>query len=156
MYNHPMRRSERELSSEQAAEILHSGSWGVLSTIGADGYPYGVPVNYVYCDEKIYFHCARNSGHKQENLIFSGKVSFTVVDKSQVDSKSLTTMYRSAIAFGVAAKTVIDKEKALRALVKKYSPDFIQAGEREINLEGANCDIFVIEIEKLSAKSNIK
>ena len=48
MYNHPMRRSERELSFEQAVEIMNSGSWGVLSTVGADGYPYGVPVNYAY------------------------------------------------------------------------------------------------------------
>ena len=74
MYNHPMRRSERELSFEQAVEIMNSGSWGVLSTVGADGYPYGVPVNYAYDDGKIYFHCAKNSGHKQENLIFSGTV----------------------------------------------------------------------------------
>ena len=155
MYNHPMRRSERELSFEQAVEILRNGSWGVLSTIGADGYPYGVPVNYAYDDGKIYFHCAKNSGHKQENLIFSGKVSFSVVTESEADAEHLTTKYRSAIAFGVAAKTVVDKEKALRALVKKYSPDFILTGEREINLEGANCDVFVIEVEKLSAKSNI-
>ena len=103
MYNHPMRRSERELSFEQAVEILRNGSWGVLSTIGADGYPYGVPVNYAYDDGKIYFHCAKNSGHKQENLIFSGKVSFSVVTESEVDAEHLTTKYRSAIAFGVAA-----------------------------------------------------
>ena len=155
MYKHKMRRSERELTEQQAVEILEQGSYGVLSTIGADGYPYGVPVNYVYDDGKIYFHCAKNRGHKQENMIFSGKVSFTVVTDSEVDAQKFTTRYRSAIAFGIAAKTVVDKDMALRALIKKYSPDFENEGYKEIDFQSANCDVFMITIENLSAKSNL-
>ena len=50
---------------------------GVLSVIGDDGYPYGVPINYVY-DEKenaLYFHGAKE-GHKIDAIKKSGKVCF--------------------------------------------------------------------------------
>lgn len=88
MKDYEIRRKDRAVDENAALEILKSGSFGVLSTIGADGYPYGVPVNYAYNDGKIYFHCAKNVGHKQDNLRFSGKVSFTVVTKSDVISEN--------------------------------------------------------------------
>ena len=105
---------------------------------------------------KIYFHCAKNVGHKQDNLRFSGKVSFTVVTKSDVISEKFTTGYESAIAFGYASKTVTEKEKALRLLVQKYSPEFTEDGENHIKGAFERTDVFVIEIEKLTAKANKK
>lgn len=154
MKAYDIRRSDRAQSESTAVEILKKGSYGVLSTVGADGYPYGVPVNYVYDDGKIYFHCAKNEGHKQENMRFSGKVSFTVVTKSDVISEKFTTGYESAIAFGIASKIVTDKEKALRLLVKKYSPDFINEGESYIKGGFERTDVFAVEIERLTAKAN--
>lgn len=59
-----MRRKDRLLTEKEAKEILSEGEYGVLSTIGEDGYPYGVPVNYVYLNDSIYFHCAADVGHK--------------------------------------------------------------------------------------------
>lgn len=111
MKAYDIRRSDRAQSESTAVEILKKGSYGVLSTVGADGYPYGVPVNYVYDDGKIYFHCAKNEGHKQENMRFSGKVSFTVVTKSDVISEKFTTGYESAVAFGIASKLLQTKKK---------------------------------------------
>lgn len=156
MKDYEIRRKDRAVDKNAALEILKSGSFGVLSTIGADGYPYGVPVNYAYDDGKIYFHCAKNVGHKQDNLRFSGKVSFTVVTKSDVISEKFTTGYESAIAFGYASKTVTEKEKALRLLVQKYSPEFTEDGENHIKGAFERTDVFVIEIEKLTAKANKK
>lgn len=154
MKNYPIRRTDRALTETDAVEILKSGSYGVLSTISADGYPYGVPLNYVYDDGKIYFHCAKGSGHKQDNLRFSGRVSFTVVTKSEVVPDKFTTSYESAVAFGIASKIVFDKEKALRLLIKKYSPEFMVEGEKAIKGAFDKTDIFMIEIEKLTAKAN--
>ena len=156
MKNYEIRRTDRALTEEDAVEILRKGSFGILSTIGADGYPYGVPVNYVYDDGRIYFHCAKNNGHKQENLRFSGRVSFTVVTKSEVISEKFTTAYESAVAFGTASKIVFDKEKALRLLVKKYSPQFIDEGESCIKDDFEHTDVFMLEIERLTAKANRK
>ena len=45
MKDYEIRRKDRAVDENAALEILKSGSFGVLSTIGADGYPYGVPVN---------------------------------------------------------------------------------------------------------------
>lgn len=149
-----IRRTDRALTENDAVEILKNGSYGTLSTIGSDGYPYGVPVNYAYDDGKIYFHCAKNAGHKQENLRFSGKVSFTVVTKSNVIAEKFTTGYESAIAFGYASKTVTEKEKALRLLVQKYSSKFAEIGESHIKSAFDRTDVFMIEIERLTAKAN--
>ena len=73
MKAYDIRRSDRAQSESTAVEILKKGSYGVLSTVGADGYPYGVPVNYVYDDVKIYFHCAK-SGHKLDAVRASRKI----------------------------------------------------------------------------------
>ena len=49
-----MRLKSQQLSEEETIALLDAGEYGVLSTIGANGYPYGVPINYIYDDGKIY------------------------------------------------------------------------------------------------------
>ena len=44
---HPMRRSERQTSREQALSILKRADYAVLSRIDPDGEPYGVPLSFV-------------------------------------------------------------------------------------------------------------
>ena len=80
--NEKMRRKDRETTEERAYEILKNGEYGILSTIGEDGYPYGVPVNFAVECNKIYFHCAPE-GYKLECLRENPKVSFTVVGAKQ-------------------------------------------------------------------------
>ena len=43
-----MRRKAQQLPDEQARELLEKGSAGVLSLMGPEGYPYGVPLSYLY------------------------------------------------------------------------------------------------------------
>ena len=62
-----MRRKRQALSMEETAAILYRGTSGVLALSGDDGYPYAVPMSYVYTDGKIYFHCAK-AGHKLDAL----------------------------------------------------------------------------------------
>ena len=62
-----MRRKRQELAPERCIEILQNGTAGVLSVMGDDGYPYGVPLSYAYKDGKIYFHSAVE-GHKIDAL----------------------------------------------------------------------------------------
>ena len=68
-----IRLKDRVINNEKAIEIIKKGSYGVLSTIGEDGYPYGVPLNYTYFDNCICFHCAQK-GHKLENIDFNKKL----------------------------------------------------------------------------------
>ena len=65
--NREMRRNDRQLNTEDTLSILEQGEYGILSTVSADGIPYGVPVSYTYFNQCIYFHCAKNAGLKLEN-----------------------------------------------------------------------------------------
>ena len=75
-----LRRQDRALSQEETMEILRRGKFGVLSIVGEDGYPYGVPLHYVVIDHAIYFHCSRVQGHKDDALAKNSKISFTVIE----------------------------------------------------------------------------
>ncbi len=68
-----LRKKKRELSKEESVKVLIKGKEGILSTIGENGYPYGVAVNYVYHNGCIYFHCA-NNGYKLDNIKNTNKV----------------------------------------------------------------------------------
>src|SRR5512139_3273572 len=128
-----MRRADRALPDSEAQEILRAGEYGVLSTVSADGQPYGVPVSYAYTGEVIYFHCALE-GHKLDNLNSNNRVSFCVVGKTTVLPDKFATNYESVIVFGKAVEVTSDEKHAgLVELLKKYSPDFMEKGERYIN-----------------------
>ncbi len=62
-----MRRFKQELSLNECIDILKNEPRGVLSVLGDDGYPYGMPMNHWYneVDGRLYFHGAK-SGHKIE------------------------------------------------------------------------------------------
>ena len=47
-----MRRFKQQLSNDEALEILKNCKSGVLAVSGDDGYPYTVPLNFVYADGK--------------------------------------------------------------------------------------------------------
>ena len=78
-----MRRKNQALSREEAAAVLDRALSGVLALSGDDGYPYAVPISYVYDGGKLYFHCAK-SGHKLDALQRNPKASFCVVDQDQI------------------------------------------------------------------------
>ena len=88
-----MRRSEKATDIAKAEELLRSENYGVLSVIGDEGYPYGVPVNYVYDSGRIFFHSTSASSHKIEAIRKNEKVSFTVVTEHDMISEKLDTMY---------------------------------------------------------------
>ena len=54
-----MRRFKQQLPDAETEQILEEGKTGVLGVIGDDGYPYTVPMNYLYKDGKIVFHGAK-------------------------------------------------------------------------------------------------
>ena len=78
-----MRRKRQQLSREEAEAILERGTSGVLAVAGDNGYPYAVPLSYVYQDGKLWFHCAK-SGHKLDAVRREEKASFCVIDQDLV------------------------------------------------------------------------
>ena len=54
-----MRRGRQALPQAVCEEILTRSTAGVLALADADGFPYTVPLSYLYQEGKIWFHCAR-------------------------------------------------------------------------------------------------
>lgn len=118
-----MRRRQQQLSSEESIQVLKNGTHGVLAVLGQNGYPYTVPLSYVYEKGKIFFHCAK-TGYKLEALKKEDKVSFCVVDQDDIVPEEYTTYFRSVIVFGRARILQNEEEKrqAIQLLARRYSP----------------------------------
>jgi nitroimidazol reductase NimA-like FMN-containing flavoprotein (pyridoxamine 5'-phosphate oxidase superfamily) len=151
--HHEMRRSDRQLNIEDVKQILESGEYGILSTVGENGYPYGVPVSYVAFDSKIFFHCATGVGMKLENIALNEKVSFTVVGKTEVLAEKFSTKYESIIAFGTAKLSADLKLKALEEILRKYSSEFMEKGLQYVQTDHHKTDIYEITIEEITGKA---
>jgi nitroimidazol reductase NimA-like FMN-containing flavoprotein (pyridoxamine 5'-phosphate oxidase superfamily) len=150
----PLRREDRRLDDAEAMALLKRGEFGMLSTVDAHNHPYGIPVNFVVMEEKIYFHCA-TEGHKLENITGNPTVSFCVVGHTELMPEKFATRYESVVVSG-EARTVDDpvqKKNALRALVVKYSPDHIAAGELYIDKLIDKAAVVEITIANLSGKA---
>lgn len=150
--NHEMRRSDRRLAEDEAKQILTQGEYGVLSTIGEDGFPYGVPLSYAYDGEKIYFHCASDVGHKLENLNFSNKACFTVVGKTRVLPERFATKYESVVVFGTVTPAS-DKLASLELIRAKYSPDFEEQGKKYAKAAESKVAVYELQILGFTGKA---
>lgn len=149
-----MRVKEMEMSKSRAEELLQKCDYGVLSTIGQNNYCYGIPLNYVYMDNSIYFHCAL-VGHKLENIEYNNNVSFCVVGRTEILSQEFDTKYESTIVFGKAVKVdEEEKKKVLIAILDKYSPKFKESGLKYLDKHINATRVIKISIDKISGKGS--
>lgn len=121
-----MRRFGQQISDSECIEILKNTKRGVLSLIGDDGYPYGLPIDHWYCEEdgKIYFHGAKE-GHKIDSIKTCDKASYCVYDEGYRKEGDWALNIKSVITFG-RISLVEDEEKAREictALVRKFTDD---------------------------------
>ena len=170
-----IRRKEKQLTIEECTEILMKAEYGTLATMGSDGYPYAVPVNYVYHNGNIYFHCAI-VGHKLDNIDNCSNVSFNVVtdvwvvplipdektNESGLRFNGFDTNFNSVILFG-RAKEVSKEEKmdGLRAFLKKFLNiekynKYRDAGIKYIEKSLKRTKLIKIEIVHMTGKRGIR
>lgn len=152
-----MRRKKQLLTEAETIEILQSCTSGVLAVKGDNDYPYAVPLSFAYKDGKLFFHFAK-AGHKLDSIVKNNKVSFCVIQTDNVIQKTFTTHFRSAIVFGRARILTEDSEKkyALECLVEKYSPDYITAGQSEIERDWKRVCVAEVTIEHMTGKAAIE
>ena len=119
-------RKKQQLTKDECIELLKKEKRGVLSVIGDNCYPYGMPMNHFYneADGKIYFHTGKK-GHRTDALKENEKVSFTLIDDGvkQEDGWALTV--KSVIVFG-RVKLVDDMDKIVdisARLSRKFTND---------------------------------
>lgn len=149
-----MRRKDRELSRAETEEILTTGTYGILSVNGGDGYVYGVPLSYVYADGAIYLHSALE-GQKLNRIRGDNRVSFCVVAEATPLPDIFSMKYASAIAFGKAGELDGDeKMSALIAFIRKYSTDEYQEKGRQYAESAFHKTVVIkITVEHLTGKS---
>ena len=150
----PIRKKKNEISTDAAKALLRSSRRGVLAVNGDDGYPYAIPINYLYDEEneKIIFHGAK-AGHKVDALKKNDKICFTVFGNEAVKEEAWAPFLQSVVVFG-RCHLVESQEEAI-VLVKKfaakYYPNMDMVNE-EAASSGRAVQMFEIQIEHLSGK----
>lgn len=152
-----MRRKKQLLPKEACEAILREATAGTLALLGDGGYPYAVPISYVYTEGHLYFHSAL-AGHKVDAIRQCDKASFCVIRQDDVQPKMYTTFYRSVIAFGRIHIIEDESEKmaAARMLGNRYNPNDEEALRQELEKGFARMLIIRLDIEHLTGKEAIE
>ena len=161
-----MRRKQCEITDqEEIVKVLTRCTIGRMATIGADGYPYITPVNFVWHKEAVYFHSS-TAGEKLENIRRDQRVCFEVdIPLSYLDLGStpeanpcrLHQLYHCVIIRGKASVVEDKEEKAvlLNALVRSHEPDAVFSPVTAETPALAACAVVKISPENISAKSDL-
>ncbi len=149
-----MLRFKQQLPALECAEILRNEKRGVLSLLGDEGYPYGVPINHYYCedDNTIYFHSGKK-GHKIDAIKSCAKASFCVYDSGFKKDNDWALNIKSVIVFGKIS-LVDDFEKTLdisRKLSYKFTSDEEYIDD-EIKKHAKATQLIALKIEHICGK----
>ena len=147
-------RKKQVLTHEECLEILKTAPRGVLSVIGDDGYPYGTPINHLYCEEdgKIYFHCAME-GHKLDAVRANDKVCFTVLSEPVKHPGEWWNCFTSVVCFGRIAE--VKDEQRKNTLLRTLGTKLFPAGydiEADMAKNASRALILELTIDHMSGK----
>ena len=149
-----MRRFKQQISDEECIRILKEQPRGVLSMLGDNGYPYGIPLDHWYseADNKLYFHCAK-IGHKIDAVTACDKVSYCVMDEGYRKDGEWALYIHSVVIFG-RIRIVKDEEKKREIctnLVRKFTDDEAYL-QRELTNAFPRVSCLELTIEHMSGK----
>ena len=152
-----MVRKESALSEQDMLRIVKSQNYGILSVHGDDGFPYGVPVNYVYHDGRFYIHGPAVNSHRMDGVRRDPKVCFTIVDRHELIEEAYTTAYSSVIVFGTASELQTDEEKqrAMLLFVHTLAPSALEKVRNGCVKESACYSIVVITPVRMTGKASV-
>ena len=149
-----IRKKKNEISIDAAKDLIRSSRRGVLAVNGDEGYPYAIPINYLYDEEnnRIIFHGAK-AGHKVDSLKKNDKICFTIYGNETIKEESWAPYLQSVVIFG-KCHLVENKDDTISMLKKfalKYYPN-VEMLNKEIEFSGRGVQMFEIEIEHMSGK----
>ena len=149
-----MRRCKQQIGREDCIRILKKQPRGVLSMIGDNGYPYGIPLDHWYSEEdgKLYFHGAK-TGHQLDAIAACDKVSYCVMDDGFRKDGEWALNITSVVVFG-RMRLVEDEEKKREIctnLVRKFTDDeeYLQ---KELKNAFPRVCCLALEIEHMTGK----
>ncbi len=137
-----MVRKKQLISEEECIELLKKEPRGVLSVLGDDDYPYGMPLNHYYCEEDGKISIKKHN-----------KASFCVYDQGFRNDGEWALNIRSVIVFG-KIEIIDDMEKILnisRLLSYKFTKNEKYI-EHEIVNAGPRTFMFALVPEYMTGK----
>ena len=151
------RMKNYQLTKEQVDNLLLRSQDCVLATQGKDGFPYAIPMNFVYHNDKIYMH-GLEKGEKIDNIKANSKVCVEIHEMlgllyENIDvGCDVNVKYNSVVIFGYASiLTNIDaKREILNLVVKKYTPQFSGKDLPENMVK--NTGVIEVEIKEYTGK----
>ena len=152
-----MRRFRQQISEAECIQILKEQPRGVLSVLGDDDYPYGIPLDHWYCEEngRLYFHCAK-TGHKLDAVRKHDKVSFCVYDEGYRKEGDWALNIKSVITFGrIRFFSYEEEPEKVREICIGISAKFTDDpdyADDEISKVGRNVLCFEITPEHMTGK----
>jgi uncharacterized protein len=156
-----MRRLDRIMDDARAHAMLAGSFCGRLGTVGADGWPYVVPLLYVWMDQKVYIHRTSARGHLADNLDANPRVCFEVDAPDEVFAYGryqcdTGLAYSSVIAFGTM-RVVSDPDYKTRfcvELMRKYAdPGWNRPKDFFPRLN--EIAVYAMTIERLTGKEQV-
>ena len=149
-----MLRKKQQLTEDECVRILKDQLRGVLSVLGDDGYPYGMPLNHYYNEQdgRLYFHSGK-TGHKTDALKKYRKASFCVFDEGFRRDGEWALNIKSVIVFG-HIEFVEDREEIYRIsaeLSRKFTDDEAYI-RKEIERSGLGTLMFALVPEHITGK----
>ena len=114
-----MRRTERQMLDPGFMHAVLRDAGEIYLALNTEGAPYVLPVNHVFHEGCIYFHCA-TEGCKLDLLRADPRVGFSTAVDIAVDGT--TTRYRCVCGTGVAEIVSDDVEKTsvLQAIAARF------------------------------------
>lgn len=148
-----MRRGKQQVSLDECKRVLRESKRAVLSVIGDDGYPYGVPVNFVYDENMgmLYLHGA-TEGHKLDAIKNCNKISFTTWDEGYKVDGDWAWYVTSVICMGRAE--IIDDLELMAEKIRDLGLRFTDAAEVQgmIDRNMGRVSVIAIHIEHMTGK----
>lgn len=149
-----MRRIKQELPLEEAKKLLMKNKRGVLSFNGEDGYPYSIPINYLYDAEenKLYFHGSK-VGYKVDCIKNNKKSCFVTYGDEELSDNGWSYYLKSVVVFG-KIEIVEDRELAAKKLIELASRYYPSLGEIDAAMERSfdNVLVYSLNIEHMTCK----
>ncbi len=148
----PMRRFKQQMTDQECVDLLRSAPRGVLGVIGDGGYPYTVPLDFLYDGGCLYFHCAKE-GHKLDAIRSCDKVSFCVLSEGKKEPGDWWYHFDSVICFGRirVVEDPVESDNLLRKLGAKYFPQGYDL-EDDMRKNAPRALVLQLRVEHMSGK----
>jgi uncharacterized protein len=153
-----LRRADRAMTDEQVLRALERGFAGRLATVGEDGYPYCVPLLYIWADDQVFLHGTSARSHLRSNVEREPRACFEidepdgVFDYGRFECDS-GLAFESVIVFG---KIRIAEERAIKQLfcerlMEKYGkPNSIRPKHFFPRLDAIT--VYAMTVERMTGK----